>query len=85
MIIIDATLGYHNQNPYRKSSYLTTFACKFGRYRFTRLPFGMVLSGNILQRKIEEIFRGYSNVFGIADAILLVGYDADGRDHDIES
>ena len=31
--------------------------------------------------KIGKIFKDLSNVFGIADKILIVGYDADGRDH----
>ena len=29
--------------------------------------------------KVNEIFRDFSYVFGIADDILIVGYDADGR------
>ena len=32
MSIIDASLGYHNVQLDTKSSYLTTFACPFGRY-----------------------------------------------------
>ena len=33
-------------------------------------------------QKIDEMFQDLSNVFGIADGILIVGYDTDGRDHD---
>ena len=36
----------------------------------------------MFQRKLDEIFRELSNVFGIADDILVVGYGDDGRDHD---
>ena len=32
--IIDASSGYHNLKLDEKSSYLTTFACQFGRYRY---------------------------------------------------
>ena len=32
--------------------------------------------------KSDEIFKGLTNVFDIADDILVVGNDADGRDHD---
>ena len=49
-------------------------------YRFTRLPFWVALAGDVFQQKINEIFKDLLNVFGIADAILLVGYDSDGRD-----
>ena len=31
--------------------------------------------------KIDEIFKDLPNVFGIADDILIVGYDNDGKDH----
>ena len=37
---------------------------------------------DMFQRKIDEIFKDLLNVFGIADDILVVGYDADGKDHD---
>ena len=31
--------------------------------------------------KIDEIFKYLQNGFGIADDILIVGYDIDGRDN----
>ena len=34
MSIIDAISGYHNLKLDKKSLYLTTFACPFGRYRY---------------------------------------------------
>ena len=80
MIIIDASSGYHNLKLDKKSSYLTIFACKFGRYRFNRLPFGVGPAGD--KWKANEIFKGLPNVFDIADGILIVGYNADYRDHD---
>ena len=36
----------------------------------------------MFQHKIDEIFNNMPNVFGIADDILVVGYDKDGADHD---
>ena len=82
MSIIDASLGYHNLKLDKHSSYLTMFACQFGRYRYKHLPFGAVPVGNMFQCKIDEIFNDIPNVFGIADDILVVGYDKDGTDHD---
>ena len=32
--------------------------------------------------KMDEIFNGMPNVFGIADDIMVLGYEDDGRDHD---
>ena len=81
MPIIDASLGYNNLQLDMQSSYLTMFACLFGRYHYKHLPFGAALVGNMFQRKINEIFNDISNVFGIADDILLIGYDKDEADH----
>ena len=82
MSIIDASLGYHNLKLDKQSSYLTTFACLFGRYRYKWLPFGAALVGDMFQCKIDEIFNDMPNVFGIADDILVTGYDKDGTDND---
>ena len=81
MIIIDANLCYHNLKPDRKSSYLTTFAHLFSRYCFPRLSIRVAPTGDMFKGKIEETFKGPPNVFGIVDDILIVWYDADGRDH----
>ena len=72
---IDVSFSYHSLKLDEKSSYFTTFACQFGRYRYKRLPFGAAAAGDMFQRKITEIFA-------IADDILVVGYDVDGKDHD---
>ena len=70
--ISDASSGYHNLKlDFEKSPYWTTFTCQFSRNRFTRLPFGMVSAGNMLQQKINEIFKDLPNVSGIADEILI--------------
>ena len=82
MLIIDASLGYHNLQLDMQSSYLTMFACPFGRYHYKCLPFGAALAGDMFQRKIDEIFNDIPNVFGITDDILVIGYDIDGADHD---
>ena len=81
MSIIDANLGYHNLKLDKQSSYLTTFACLFGRYRYKWLPFGAVPVGDMFQHKIDEIFNNMPNVFCIADNILVIGYDKDRTDH----
>ena len=36
----------------------------------------------MFQHKIDEIFSDMPNVFGIADNILVIGYDDNGADHD---
>ena len=78
----DASAAYHNLKLDEKSSYLTTFAYQFGMYRYAKLPFSTALAGNKFQHKIDEIFRELTNVFGIADDILIEGYDADHKYND---
>ena len=43
---------------------------------------GQLLQGDMFQRKIDEVFKDLPNVFSIVDDILLVGSEADGKDHD---
>ena len=50
--------------------------CQFGRLQFATAPVG-----DMFQLKIDEIFKDLLNVFGIADDILVIGYDSDGKDH----
>ena len=80
--IIDASSGYHNLKLDEKSSYFTMFACQFGRYRYNRFSLGEAPAGDMLQRKMDEIFKDMPQVFSIADDILFAGYKADGKDHD---
>ena len=64
-----------------QSSYLTTFSCLFGRYRCIQPPFGVAPPGDLFQRKIDMLFQGLPNVFGIADDVLITGCNM-ARDHD---
>ena len=82
MSIIDTSLGYHDLKLGEKLSCLTTFTCPFGRYQYKQLLFGAVLAGDMFQCKIDEIFSNMHNVFGIAEDILVIGYDENGADHD---
>ena len=36
----------------------------------------------MFQHKIDELFNDMPNVFGIADDILVIGYDKNREDHD---
>ena len=82
MTCVDESSGYHNPKSDQKSSQLIMLACQFGRYRYTRLLFKEVLVSDMFKQKPVEIFRGVSSIFGIGDDILIVGYNADGRNHD---
>ena len=74
--------GCHNLKFDERSSYLTAFACQFGRYRYKILPFGAAPADNMFQEKIEKNVKNLPNVFSIADDIIVVGYYSDGKDCD---
>ena len=80
--LIDESSEYHNLKLDERLSYLTTFSCQFGRCIYKRLLFGAAPTGDMFQRKIDETFKNSPNGFGIADVILVVVYDIDGKDHD---
>ena len=82
MSIIDVSSGYHNLKLDEKSSYLTTCACPFGQYWYKHLPFRTVAAGDMFKHKIDKIFSDMPNMFGIANDILVIGYNENGADHD---
>ena len=47
-----------------------------------RLPFGVNVSGDAVQRKTDEIYNPLPNVIGITDDIIIWGDKEDGYDHD---
>ena len=48
------------------SSLMTTFYTPFGRYKFLIMPFGLQMSQDIFQRKIEKTYENYKGAVGIA-------------------
>ena len=52
---LDARHGYWYVSLDEPSSYLTTFNSPFGRYRFERLPFGLNLSQDVFQERMDYI------------------------------
>jgi len=78
---LDARNGYWNVKLDEKSSYLTTFNTPFGRYRFLRMPFGLRMSQDIFQFKIDETYRDCQGAIGIADDVTV--YGKNDQEHDL--
>ena len=57
----------------KESMLLTTFSTPFGRYRWTRLPFGISADSEILQKRLHQALEGLLGVACIADDILVYG------------
>ena len=80
--ILDACSKYWNIRLYQESSLYTTLNSPFGRNRFLRLPFGLICTQDVFQRKVDETFGDLAGVTGIADDIVVYGYKSDFSDHD---
>ena len=78
---LDAKDGYWHVKLNEKSSFLTTFNTPFGRYRYLRMPFGLRMSQDVFQRKIDEIYGPCTGAIGIADDVTVHGKG--DKDHDL--
>ena len=83
---VDLRSGYWHVSLDTESSFLTTFSTPFGRYRWTRLPFGLSVSSEIFQRRLHQAIDHLQGLICIADDIMIYGVGADHdeavRDHD---
>ena len=70
---LDLKDGYWHIRLTDESSFLTTFATPFGRYRYDRLPFGLCVSQDIFQFKIDENYSDCEGTIGISDDITCHG------------
>ena len=76
---LDACSGYWQLPVDEESSKLLTFNTPWGRYRFTRLPFGIAPAPDIYQREMDRLFAGIP-VEIIVDDFLIHGDDQRGID-----
>ena len=69
----DATSGiWHILLDFR-SSLLTIFNTLWGKYRWLGMPFGLKVSGNIFQERLDRVLRLVPGVLGIVDDIVTHG------------
>ena len=45
----------------------------FGRLHFKRLPFGVIVTQDIFQRKLDDVYKNTPDVTGIADDVTISG------------
>ena len=70
---LDAHHGYQSIFLNQDSSLLTTFNSPFRRYHFLQLPFGLVCSQDIFQKKMGQILEECQGCIRIADDITIHG------------
>lgn len=70
---LDAKAGYWSIHLDEDSQLLTTFRTPFGRYCWRRLPFGLRVSQDIFQARMDNILEDLNGVISIADDVAVVG------------
>ena len=70
---LDACHGYWSIVLDEESSLLTTFNSPFGRYHFLCLPFGLVCSQDIFQKRMDQFLKECPGCIGITNAITIHG------------
>ena len=70
---LDVKQAYWHVQLDKESSLLTTMITPFGRYRWARLPFGLKVSSEIFQRKLNKALCGLNGVICVADDLLVMG------------
>ncbi|XP_047484153.1 uncharacterized protein K02A2.6-like [Penaeus chinensis] len=78
---LDVKNGYWSVTLDETSSFLTTFNTPFGRYRYLRMPFGLVMSQDVFQQKMDQILENCPGTIGIADDVVVFGKTEE--EHDI--
>ena len=82
---LDATSGFWQICLDEESTKLCTFNSPFGRYSFTRLPFGVKSASEVYQRKISEMVADLEGCQAIIDDILIWGKDMEEHDRRLKS
>ena len=77
---LDANSGFWQIPLAKKSQRLTTFITPFGRYHFTKMPFGISSAPEHFQKRMSAILSGLSGVLCLMDDIPIFGRDE--KEHD---
>ena len=70
---LDANAGFWQIKLSQESSPLTTFITSYGRFRFNRLPFGIISAPEFLQKQMSKILNGLPGVLCMIDNVLVHG------------
>jgi len=81
---LDARSGFWQIPLDDESSTLTTFATPYGRYRFTRMPFGIHSAQEVFHKRLHELFQDLSGVETDIDDILVWGRTREEHDERLE-
>ena len=77
---LDLKDGYWQVQLDEQSSLLCTFNIPFGRYRFTRMPFGIRSASEVFQKKNEEAFTGIPGIHIVSDDMIIAATTVEEHD-----
>ena len=72
MTVCDCRKDYWHQKLDEASSFLTTFNTEIGRFKYTHMPFGATVTGDVFECKLDQCFGMIKQVTVIADDIMIV-------------
>ena len=78
--VLDANHGFWQVKLAKDSSKLATFNTPFGRYSYTRLPFGIASAPEVFQNVMVHLFQDIEGVEVIVDDLVVWGEDAEQHD-----
>lgn len=78
--IIDMKDGFWHVELDDESSRLVTFNTPFGRYSFTRLPFGISSAPEVFQKRAQQTFGDIEGVAVIFDDIIIAASSVEEHD-----
>ena len=82
LTVIEFKKGFWQVELNEESSYLMIFNTPFGHIRFTHLPYGLAVSGDVFQHKLDAIYGDLPLPISCADDIVVWGEKDDLSDHD---
>ncbi|XP_021368107.1 uncharacterized protein K02A2.6-like [Mizuhopecten yessoensis] len=81
---LDANRGYWQVALDMESQKLTTFNTPFGRYCYTRMPFGIKSAQEVFQKRMSQHFDGIQGVETDIDDILVWGASLEEHDRNLQ-
>jgi len=78
--VLDANHGFWQVKLAKNSSKLATFNTPFGRYSYTRLPFGIASAPEVFQNVMSHLFQDIEGVEVIVDDLVVWGEDVELHD-----
>ena len=82
--VLDASSGFWQVKLDHESAKLCTFNTPFGRYMFTRLPFGISSAQDVFQSIMSEMFEDIEGVEIVVDDLLIWGETEEQHDSRLE-